>query len=229
MLETIGILGAGKLGTTLARLAVHAGYPVVIASRKAVPDLRWIIDTLAPGAVTVDAAALFNQADVVILAIPLTQVQQLDPAALTGKIVLDATNFWPEVDGTINHVSSLTYSSAEATQAHLPDSLVAKAFNHMGYHDLEIEVDRHPQVPRAMAYATDHDQIRQPVAALIQRFGFAPYDLGPLAAGIWLEPGSPLFGAALPTAEFTAIYQTIHTSPYGQRVLAARLAQAADH
>lgn len=229
MTETIGILGAGKLGTTLARLAVHADYPVLIASRKSVAELRWIIDTLAPGATTVDATTLFNQADVVILAIPLTQVQQLDPAALAGKLVLDATNFWPEVDGTINHVSSLTYSSAEATQAHLADSLVAKAFNHMGYHDLEIEVDRHPQVPRAMAFATDHDQIRKPVAALIQRFGFAPYDLGPLAAGIWLEPGSPLFGAALPTADFAALYQTIRQSPYGLRVAAARQASSVTH
>jgi predicted dinucleotide-binding enzyme len=219
---TIGILGAGKLGSTLARLSMHAGFATLIASRRPVSQLKWVIDTLAPGAVTTTASELIAGADVIILAIPLSHYRDLDPDAFAGKTVLDATNYWVEVDGTVNEISTLTHSSSEVIQDWLPASKVAKAFNHMGYHDLEIEVDRKPTVPRAMAYATDHDEIRPVVEQVVSRFGFAPLDLGPLRFGLLLEPGSPLFGEAIPTDEFRDKLAAIYTSPFGQKVIAAR-------
>ncbi|WP_461215850.1 NADPH-dependent F420 reductase [Lacticaseibacillus sp. GG6-2] len=219
---TIGILGAGKLGSTLARLGVHAGLPILIGSRRPVADLQWVIDTLAPGATTLSAADVVAQANVIILALPLSHYRDLDPRAFAGKIVLDATNYWQEVDGTANTISDLTHSSSEVVQDWLADSFVAKAFNHMGYHDLEIEVDRHPEVPRAMAYATDHDQIRPVVERVLTAFGFAPLDLGPLRFGLLLEPGSPLFGEAIPTPEFQAKLAGIYEQPFGQAIVAAR-------
>ncbi|WP_179396092.1 NADPH-dependent F420 reductase [Lacticaseibacillus absianus] len=218
----IGILGAGKLGTTLARLGVQAGLTINIGNRHDVADLKWIIDTMAPGAHTMSAADVIASADVVILAIPLSHVADLDPAALAGKLVLDATNYWKEVDGTVNRISSFTQSSSEVVQAHLAASQVAKAFNHMGYHDLEIEVDRHPTARRAMAYATDHDASRPVIEHVLQAFGFAPFDLGPLRFGLVLEPGSPLFGEAITPAEFQAKLDTLYASPFGQKIIAAR-------
>ncbi|WP_461225601.1 NADPH-dependent F420 reductase [Lacticaseibacillus suihuaensis] len=218
----IGILGAGKLGTTLARLTVHAGYKTLIASRKPVAALQWIIDTLAPGADTVSASDLTQAADIVILAIPLSQIPALDPLALAGKIVLDAANYWADVDGSTNTYSSLTEGSSEVTQRLLAQSLVAKAFNHMGYHDLEIEVTRHAAEPSAMAFATDHDQIRPAVSELIATLGFAPLDLGPLRFGLLLEPGSPLFGLAEPVPAFQAALANVYESPFGRHVIAAR-------
>lgn len=220
--QTIGIIGAGKLGSTLARLGVQAGFNVLIGSRHKVSDLQWVIDTIAPGATTLSTADVIAQADIIILALPLSHVRDLDAKALAGKVVLDATNYWQEVDGTVNDISSLTHSSSEVVQDHLADSLVAKAFNHMGYHDLEIEVDRHPDVRRAMAFATDHDDIRPLVERVITQFGFTPVDLGPLRFGLLLEPGSPLFGAALPEDEFTATLAGIYATPYGQHVIAGR-------
>lgn len=220
--QTIGIIGAGKLGTTLARLGVQSGFHVLIGSRHKVADLSWVIDTMAPGAVTLSTADVIAQADIIVLALPLSHVQDLDAAALAGKVVLDATNYWQEVDGTVNNISSVTESSSEVVQRLLPKSLVAKAFNHMGYHDLEIEVDRHPGARRAMAYATDHDEIRPLIERTLTQFGFAPVDLGPLRFGLLLEPGSPLFGAALPIDEFMAVLNGIDDTPYGQHVIAGR-------
>lgn len=221
-LPTIGILGAGKLGSTLARLGTQRGLAIRIASRHSVTDLKWVIDTLAPGAETLTAAAVIAQSQVIILALPLSHYRDLDPQAFAGKIVLDATNYWAEIDGSENTISDFKQSSSEVIQAYLADSLVAKAFNHMGYHDLEIEVDRHPTVPRAMAFATDHDAIRPVVTAVLTAFGFDPFDLGPLRFGLLLEPGSPLFGEAVPRAEFQTILDTIYTTPFGERLIAAR-------
>ncbi|WP_125702489.1 NADPH-dependent F420 reductase [Lacticaseibacillus daqingensis] len=218
----IGILGAGKLGTTLARLSVQAGYRTLIANRHAVTELKWVIDTMAPGAVTVSAADLVAQANVIILAIPLSHVAALDAKTFAGKIVLDATNYWKEVDGTVNTISSFTQSSSEVVAAHLSQARVAKAFNHMGYHDLEIEVDRHPEARRAMAFATDDDTIRPTVRTVLTGFGFDPFDLGPLRFGLMLEPGSPLFGEAITTPEFQAKIDTLYDTPFGRKIVAAR-------
>ncbi|WP_461240829.1 NADPH-dependent F420 reductase [Paucilactobacillus sp. N302-9] len=220
--QTIGIIGAGKLGSTLARLGVNADLPILIGSRHKVDDLKWVIDTLAPGASTLSTDEVIQKADIIILAIPLSHYQELDPKALAGKIVLDATNYWVEVDGTHNDISNFTHSSSEVMQDHLKDSFVAKAFNHMGYHDLEIEVDRHPDVRRAMAFATDHDAIRPTVKQVISDFGFDPLDLGPLRFGLLLEPGSPLFGEAIPRDEFQTKLDQIYDSDYGKKLIAKR-------
>lgn len=219
---TIGILGAGKLGSTLARIGTSRNIPIMIGSTHSVQDLKWVIDTLAPGAVSATAADVVAQADVIVLAIPLSHYQDLVPGDFAGKLVLDATNYWKEVDGTHNDISDFNHSSSEVIQDWLPEAKVAKAFNHMGYHDLEIEVDRHPDVPRAMAFATDHDDIRPQVKQILTDFGFDPFDLGPLRFGLLLEPGSPLFGEAIPRPEFAAKLDQIYDSPFGRQVLAAR-------
>lgn len=219
---TIGIIGAGKLGTTLARLGTQRGFTINIGSRHSVQDLKWVIDTMAPGAITMSTPDVIKHSDIIILAIPLSHYRDLDSAALAGKIVLDATNYWKEVDGTVNTISSMKESSSEVIQAYLADSLVAKAFNHMGYHDIEIEVDRHPEVRRAMAYATDHDEIRPVVEAVLTQFGFDPLDLGPLRFGLYLEPGSPLFGEAIPRAEFVDKINRIYSTPFGAKILSER-------
>ncbi|WP_203662896.1 NADPH-dependent F420 reductase [Lacticaseibacillus sp. 53-4] len=218
----IGILSAGKLGSTLARIATSRRLPTMIGSTHSVADLKWVIDTLAPGAVSATSADVVKKADVIILAIPLSRYKDLDPAAFAGKVVLDATNYWKEVDGTHNSISDFTRSSSEVIQDWLKDDKVAKAFNHMGYHDLEIEVDRHPDVPRAMAFATDHDDIRPLVKQVLTAFGFDPFDLGPLRFGLVLEPGSPLFGEAIPRDQFQAKLDAVYDSPFGKEIIAKR-------
>ncbi|AYW46575.1 NAD(P)-binding domain-containing protein [Tetragenococcus koreensis] len=219
----LGILGAGKLGTVLARLAVAAGYRVLIAGSGSVEKISLTIEVLAPGAQALTAKEVTEKADIVLLALPLGKYQTIPQAELQGKIVIDAMNYWWEIDGKENTISDFQTSSSEVVQNFLKDSIVVKAFNHMGYHDIEDETRAAGENQRkAIAYAADDDTAGNTAAQLIDDLGFDPLFIGPLKNGITLEPGSPLFGANLSKEELLAAIQQFPESEFGKKVIAAR-------
>lgn len=210
----IGILGAGRVGTALARLALAAGYEVSVATARPPAEIALLLEIMAPGAQPETAEALSASSDVVILALPLSRYRSLRPDLLAGKIVVDAMNYWAPTDGVIPEFEGEA-SSSEVVQRHLPRARLVRSFNHMGYHEIEQEARPHGDPERrAVAVAGDDPGARQAVAELIDRLGFDPVDAGPLSASRGFGIGTPIFGAGFARADMKAM---LAETPAGAR------------
>ena len=222
-IHTIGILGAGKVGTVLGRLLVAAGYRVVIAGSGATAKIALTVEVLVPGAEVATAEDAVRESDVVILALPLGKHESIPRDSLAGKLVIDAMNYWWEVDGIREDLTDPRVSSSEIVQRFLSDSRVVKAFNHMGYHDLDEGPKPHGAPHRkAIAIAGDNAADLATVAAIVDASGFDPVLAGTLRDSISLEPGSELFGANFSADDVKAAIERFPSTVRGQVVAEAR-------
>jgi predicted dinucleotide-binding enzyme len=193
----IAILGAGKLGVTLAQLALKAGYGVTIAGSGDPDKIRLSMRVLAPGAHVDSVANAAEGADIVILALPLSKFRNISSTLLKGKLVIDAMNYWWEVDGDLAEILTGGISSSEEVQRYFSDARVVKALNHMGYHDLfDYAAPERSQGRKAIAIAGDSPQDTEAVAQFVSNLGFEPYIAGTLADGKAFEPGGLIFGVS---------------------------------
>ena len=194
--RTIGILGAGRVGTAVARQALKAGYDVRIATAKPADDIALLVQIITPGAVAVTAAEAAG-ADIVVVAVPLHKYRTLDPALLAGRTVIDAMNYWAPVDGVIEDFEADGRTSSEIVQAYLPGSAVVKTLNHIGYRDLEEDgTEPGSDRRRALVLAGADLDAKALVASFLYRLGYDPVDAGPLAAGRAFQPGTEIFNGS---------------------------------
>jgi len=190
----LGIVGAGKLGTTLARAAVEAGYDVAISGSGPADDIELTVDVLAPGARASTTDEVLRHADIVILAVPMHRFRELPSNLFAGKILVDATNYWQPVDGDDPELTTAADGTSLIVQERFPSARVVKSLNQLGYHQLE--ENRRTEGARdriAIGAAGDDRAAVDRVMRLIDRLGFDPVDAGPLKNGLALEPdGSPI-------------------------------------
>jgi predicted dinucleotide-binding enzyme len=204
MVSTIGILGAGRVGSAIARTALAAGYTVHIAGSGPAADIALIVDVVIPGAVPMTAAEVAETSDLVVLAVPMHKFRSVDPSTLAGRLVIDTMNYWQPIDGELDEFSADPRGSSEVVGEYFDGARLVKTLNHIGYHDLETDArpaghpDRH-----ALALAGNASDAAL-VAEVIDRFGFDPVIAGPLAAGAAFEPGTPVFGGRHTAAQLLA-------------------------
>ncbi|WP_084073616.1 NADPH-dependent F420 reductase [Demequina sp. NBRC 110052] len=220
--RSLGIVGPGRVGLALARLALAAGLEVLVAGAGDVDRTRARVDGEAPGARAVTLAEA-GRADVTVLAIPLGRLRELDPQALAGALVVDAMNYWWELDGARPDLDDPTTSTSQTVQAHLTDSRVVKALGHMSLYELENLAFPlgHPE-RRGAAIAGDHPRDVATVARLVDMLGFDPVALGSLADGVRFEPGTEAFGADESADELAAMLHRFWDSQRGRVVARAR-------
>jgi predicted dinucleotide-binding enzyme len=190
----VGIIGAGMIGATAARLFAAAGHDVAISNSRGPETLQGLVDEIGPRAraMTVDDAARFG--DVVLLAVPWRKPEALpSPDAVAGKIVIDAMNPYAE-GGGLEDLGGLT--SSEHTAKRLPGARIVKAFNTIWYKHLaangrkDLPVDKR----HAIFVSGDDDDAKQVVKRLIEDIGFGPVDLGSLSeGGRRQQPGAAIY------------------------------------
>lgn len=202
-LPRIAVLGVGHVGPVIARVALEAGYPVSIAASADPEHIELIVQILAPGAEPRRMAGAVENADLVVLAIPLHKFTTLDPSLLKGKLVVDVMNYWPPVDGRQALFDDQSVGSSEIVQRRLQGATVVKTLNHIGYH--EIQDERRPNGSpdrRALGVAGDDPHAIDVVVELVERIGYDAVRFDRLSDGRLLEPGGPVFGVPLRRTQF---------------------------
>ena len=201
-MAVVAVIGAGKLGGALARRALAAGHTVRVAGRLDTPAFRERVARTVPGAQAASVDDAVQGADLVVLALPLGEHRRLDPTLLAGHVVVDAMNDWPAAGSS---ASGAAEDSSVRVQRDLPGSVVVKAFNHIGYHDLDDEPLLGSSPRRALAVAGDDRSAARRVAAFVQSLGFDAVDAGPLARGAGFALGTPAFAAPRTATELGAL------------------------
>jgi len=157
----------------IARIAIAAGFHVSIAASGNPEEIALITQVMVPGAAPQWAAEAAQDADIVVLSIPLHKFPGFDPALVADKLVIDAMNYWPPVNGVQEMFEDRRFSSSEIVQRRLARSTVVKTLNHLGYH--EMEDDRRPTGSperRALGVAGDDPAAVDAVARVIERIGY---------------------------------------------------------
>ena len=194
-MTTVGLIGAGRIGSQLARLAVAHGYDVVLSNSRAPETLSALVAELGPKARAGTAVDAATAGDIVVVTIPLKHYRAVPVEPLAGKIVIDTNNYYPQRDGHIAALDHESTTTSELLQAHLPTSKVVKAFNHIYAADLT--TDGRPagtKNRRALAIAGDDLGAKAIVTRLLDQFGFDTVDAGPLKEGWRIQRDTPGYG-----------------------------------
>jgi predicted dinucleotide-binding enzyme len=183
-MTTIGFIGSGNIGGTVARLAVDAGYEVVVSNSRGPETLSDLVAQLGPRARAATAAEAAEAGDLVVVSVPLKAYRDLPVEPLRGKVVIDTCNYYPERDGQIAELDDESTTTSELVQEHLSGARVVKAFNNIFFGHLG-SANRPAGDPErsVLAIAGDDAEAKQAVTTFLDTIGYGAYDVGPLAEG----------------------------------------------
>jgi predicted dinucleotide-binding enzyme len=194
-MTTLGLIGSGRIGSTVARLALAAGYDVVLSNSRGPDTLKELAGELgehADAGTTEEAAAA---GDLVVVTIPLKAYESVPVEPLRGKLVIDTNNYYPQRDGHIAALDDGSTTSSELLQQHLPTSRVFKVFNNIYFmHLLSLARPAGAADRSALLVAGDDPAGKATVTAFLDAIGYDTVDAGPLSEGWRYEPGHPAYG-----------------------------------
>jgi predicted dinucleotide-binding enzyme len=207
-MTTIGLIGSGHIGSTVAGLAVAAGHDVVLSNSRGPETLADLVAELGPRARAATAAEAAATGDIVVVSVPLKAYRQVPVGPLRGKVVIDTNNYYPQRDGHIAELDDESTTSSELLQAHLPESSVVKAFNNISFVHLRALARPSGSAERSvLAIAGDDADAKRTVTEFLDSIGYDAYDVGPLAEGwryqrdtaayteVYIRPGDDFPGA----------------------------------
>jgi 8-hydroxy-5-deazaflavin:NADPH oxidoreductase len=205
VMTTIGIIGSGHVGSSLAKAALAHNYSVVLSNSQGPESLGGLVTELGPGATAGTPEQAASAGDFAIVAIPITTIDDVPVDPLAGKVVLATINYFPQRDGHIADIDDGRVTVPGLLQRHLPTSKVVRAFSMLDAADMS--GDGHPPGDpkrRALALAGDDRQARQLAARLYDEFGFDALDLGGLDESWRVDPGQKAFVTRQNLAELRA-------------------------
>jgi predicted dinucleotide-binding enzyme len=194
-MATLGFIGSGNIGGTVARLAVAAGYDVVLANRRGPDTLSDLVASLGSGARAATPTEAAAAAGIVVATIPLHSYRDLPTDALRDTVVIDTMNYYPGRDGTFPELEDESTTTSELVQAFLTESRVVKAFNNIFFRHLA-DLPRPSGAPdrSALPIAGDDASAKAEVTALLDVLGYDVVDAGPLAQGWRFQRDTAAYG-----------------------------------
>ena len=205
-MTTIGIIGAGHIGSQIARGAVKLGYDVVISNSRGPETLGDLIAELGPKARAATSTEAAAAGDFAVVTVPLKNYTRVPVAELAGKIVIDTNNYYFERDGHFSELDDGTATVSGLLQAHLPESRVAKGFNAIQYPRITTDGTPAGTPGRvALVTASDFDDAAALVTGFYDELGFDTVNLGPLSESWRVERDMPAYGVKGDAATIAAL------------------------
>ncbi|MET7805361.1 NADPH-dependent F420 reductase [Micromonospora chersina] len=183
-MTTVGLIGSGNIGGTVARLAVAAGHDVVLSNSRGPETLKELVDELGPRARAATPAEAAAAGDLVVVTIPLRAYRDVPAGPLAGKVVIDTNNYYPDRDGRFPELDDESSTTSELLQRHLPGSRVVKGLNNIYFEHLRALARPSGAEDRtALPIAGDDPAAKATVSAFLDSLGYDAVDVGPLAEG----------------------------------------------
>jgi hypothetical protein len=195
-MTTVGFIGSGNIGTTVAQLAVKAGHQVVLSNSRGPETLADTVAQLGPRASAATSEQAAAAGDIVVVTVPVKSFPNLPATPLAGKTVIDTCNYGPERDGHIPELDSKWLTSSELLLRYIQDATVVKAFNNIYFKHLQSLARPAGAADRSfLPIAGNSARAKAAVTEFIDSIGYSVVDAGPLADSWRQATGTPVWGA----------------------------------